>query len=1073
MRLLVCLLLNILVMHFFGCSPQLPDEVTLAMKDLPAELDYNQDVKPILSDKCFACHGPDKAKQKAGLRLDLAESAYAPLIENKGKVAITPGSLKTSEFFHRIISEDADYMMPTKESHLSLSAKEKAILIKWIEDGAEYKPHWAFVKPEKADLPKVSESDWPTNPIDYFILAKLDQEKLKPSKQAEKEILLRRVSLDLTGLPPTPEETDAFLNDNAAEAYERQVNRLLASPHYGEKMAVDWLDLARFSDSHGYTVDRLRDMSPYRDWVIGAFNKNMRYDQFIHWQLAGDLMPRPSKEMIIATAFNRNHQQNMEGGIIEEEFQTEYVIDRTNTFGDAFLGISVGCAKCHDHKYDPISQKNYYELFSFFNNVKEAGQISWNDALPTPTLMLPTQQQEKTRQFINTKIAAQEKITEQLIQIPDPDFDKWISSGGYKKLSSGKLTSAGLQARYTFDDFSLKNSANVRQSGAMKRESGQEGGDPVFENKESRKALTLNGDIFLDLNETGVFRKSDPFSIGIWVYIPKELKEGVILHKSQAERLYNFRGYHLYLKNNKLELNMAHTAPSNAMTKITTHPIPRNKWIQLTITYDGSSKAKGFKLYSEGTEMAMETTMDQLTKDILFESNVEPGLQIGAWWRGLGFKGGKVDDILVYNRVLTPFEVKVLAEKEAWNAITSKNSAQLAASDLEILKQYYFSAISRKMLSVTAELKELRTALSDSSKHIRELMVMQEMPQRKKAHILLRGNYDALGEEVFPDTPKSILRFPKNLPKNRYGLAQWLTDKNNPLTARVAVNRLWQNFFGTGLVKTTEDFGNQGEMPSHNKLLDWLAVTFRESGWDVKKLNKLIVMSATYRQDSHTNKESNEKDPENRWYAHGPANRMTAEMIRDNALMASGLINRKIGGKSIKPYQPEGLWSINSSNYKPDSGDAVYRRSLYVIVKRSVPNPTLSTFDATSRSFCVVRRQKTNTPLQALVTLNDPTFNEAVKVLGEQMSKMTDEKKAIILTYRKLTGRKPAQKEIELLLSLQKNQQKKFLEHPEKAVGWLGAGQYVVDENLDKSMIAANAVVASTILNSDATLTKR
>ena len=1073
MRLLVCLLLNILVMHFFGCSPQLPDEVTLAMKDLPAELDYNQDVKPILSDKCFACHGPDKAKQKAGLRLDLAESAYAPLTENKGKVAITPGSLKTSEFFHRIISEDADYMMPTKESHLSLSAKEKAILIKWIEDGAEYKPHWAFVKPEKADLPKVSESDWPTNPIDYFILAKLDQEKLKPSKQAEKEILLRRVSLDLTGLPPTPEETDAFLNDNAAEAYEKQVDRLLASPHYDEKMAVDWLDLARFSDSHGYTVDRLRDMSPYRDWVIGAFNKNMRYDQFIHWQLAGDLMPRPSKEMIIATAFNRNHQQNMEGGIIEEEFQTEYVIDRTNTFGDAFLGISVGCAKCHDHKYDPISQKNYYELFSFFNNVKEAGQISWNDALPTPTLMLPTQQQEKTRQFINTKIAAQEKITEQLIQTPDADFDKWIGSGEYKKLSYGKLPSAGLQGHYTFDDLSLKNSANVRQSGAMKRESGQEGGDPVFENKERGKTLTLNGDIFLDLNETGVFRKSDPFSIGIWVYIPKELKEGVILHKSQAERLYNFRGYHLYLKNNKLELNMAHTAPSNAITKITTHPVPRNKWIQLTITYDGSSKAKGFKLYSEGTEMAMETTMDQLTKDILFESNVEPGLQIGAWWRGLGFKGGKVDDILVYNRVLTPFEVKVLAEKETWKTITSKNSAQLAASDLEILKQYYFSAISRKMLSATAELKELRAAMTDSSKNIKELMVMQEMPQRKKAHVLLRGNYDALGEEVFPDTPKSILTFPKNLPKNRYGLAQWLTDKNNPLTARVAVNRLWQNFFGTGLVKTTEDFGNQGEMPSHAKLLDWLAVTFRESGWDVKKLNKLIVMSATYRQDSHTNKESGEKDPENRWYAHGPANRMTAEMIRDNALMASGLINRKIGGKSVKPYQPEGLWSINSSNYKPDSGDAVYRRSLYVIVKRSVPNPTLSTFDATSRSFCVVRRQKTNTPLQALVTLNDPTFNEAVKVLGEQMSKMTDEKKAIILTYRKLTGRKPAQKEIELLLSLQKNQQKKFREHPEKAVGWLAAGQYVVDENLDKSMIAANAVVASTILNSDATLTKR
>ncbi len=387
----------------FSCGPDLPDDVQIAYDELPEKLDYNQHVKPVLSDKCFACHGPDKAKQKAGLRLDLKEAAYGKLSKNPGKVAIDPGDLAGSEFFHRIMSDDPDYMMPTKESHLNLTAKEKAILIKWIEDGAEYKPHWAFVKPEKAELPEVKKSDWVKNPVDNFILAKLEQEKLNPSKEADKELLLRRVSLDLTGLPPTIEEIDAFLKDNSANAYEKQVDRLLNSPHYGEKMAVDWLDLARFADSHGYTVDRLRDMSPYRDWVINAFNKNMHYDQFVQWQLAGDLMPKPTKEMIIATAFNRNHQQNMEGGVVEQEFQTEYVIDRTNTFGDAMLGISVGCAKCHDHKYDPISQKNYYQLFSFFNNVKEAGQISWDDALPTPTLMLPTDQQEKMLRFIQYK----------------------------------------------------------------------------------------------------------------------------------------------------------------------------------------------------------------------------------------------------------------------------------------------------------------------------------------------------------------------------------------------------------------------------------------------------------------------------------------------------------------------------------------------------------------------------------------------------------------------------------------------------------------------------------------------
>ncbi|MEO6287861.1 MAG: DUF1553 domain-containing protein [Dyadobacter sp.] len=1057
---------------FGACSQELPEDVAVAMQELPDKLDYNRHVKPVLSDRCFACHGPDKAKQKGGLRLDLPDSALKMHSKSSGRPAIDPGDLSGSEFFHRIVSVDPEYRMPTPESHLSLTAREKAILIKWIEDGAEYKPHWAFVKPEKADIPEVH-SNLAVNPIDHFIFQKLEEEKLQPSAQAEKSILLRRVSLDLTGLPPTLEESDAFLKDTSPNAYEKQVDRLLTSPHYGEKMAVDWLDLARFADSHGYTVDRLRDMSPYRDWVIGAFNKNMHYDQFIHWQLAGDLMPRPTREMQIATAFNRNHQQNMEGGVIEEEFQTEYVVDRTNTFGDAFMGLSVGCAKCHDHKYDPITQKNYYELFSFFNNVKEAGQISWNDALPTPTLMLPTADQEKMLRFIDSNIKTKEKKLVESEQNATAGFHEWLKKGDHKLLAKQMIPQSGLQAQYTFENGSLQNKINTKQTGLMKRESGQAGGDPEFTKTSNGEALSLNGDVFLDLNQVGVFRKSEPFSIGIWVNVPKGLKEGVILHKSQAERLYNFRGYHLYLKNDRLELNMAHTAPSNAITRMTTQPVPRNQWIQLTITYDGSSKANGLKLYMNGNEAAMETTMDQLTKDILFKSPVEPGLQIGAWWRGLGFTGGKVDDILVYNRALTAFEAGILARKKTWSAIAAKPFVQLSAAETGPIRDYYLSVVNPETSLARRELQIARTVQADSTERIPELMVMQEMPKPKQAHVLLRGNYDALGEKVFPATPQSILPFPKNLPKNRYGLAQWLTNSDNPLTARVEVNRLWQNFFGTGLVKTTEDFGNQGEMPSHPELLDWLAVTFRESGWDIKKMNKLIVMSATYRQDSRTSKDVREKDPENRWYARGPANRMSAEMIRDNALMASGLLNKKIGGKSVKPYQPEGLWSINSTNYEPDSGEAVYRRSLYVIVKRSVPNPTLATFDATTRSYCVVRRQKTNTPLQALVTLNDPTFIEAAKVLGEQMTRSGDEKTAIIDTYRKLTGRKPPVKELELLMTLKKIEENKFRKNPEKTAGWLDSGQYRVTKKLNPAAVAANSVVASTILNSDASLTKR
>lgn len=1073
MNRLLLILIFLASFSLLSCSPKLPEEVEIAMKELPDELDYNIHVKPILSDKCFACHGPDKAKQKAGLRLDLAEFAYADLPENPNKVAINPGDLADSEFFHRIISDDPNYVMPTPESHLSLSAKEKAILIQWIKKGAEYKTHWAFVKPEMPDVPEVENEELVKNPIDNFIQEKLSQEKLVPSKEAPKEILLRRLSFDLTGLPPTVQEIDAFLKDNTPDAYEKQVNRLLNSPHYGEKMAVDWLDLARFADSHGYTVDRLRDMSPYRDFVINAFNKNLPYDKFVHWQLAGDLMPKPSKEMMIATAFNRNHQQNMEGGIVEEEFQTEYVIDRTNTFGDAFLGLSVGCAKCHDHKYDPISQKNYYQLFSFFNNVKEAGQISWDDALPSPTMMLPSKQQEQILHFINTKIAQQEKVIAQTVAHENPNFQQWLANKSYQNLAKESIPKAGLQAFFTFDDGSLKNLVNPKQVGVMKRESGQLGDKPVFENTASGKSMLMNGDVFLDLNQVGVFRKSQAFSVGVWVNIPKDLKEGVILHKSQAERLYNFRGYHLYLKNNRLEINMAHTAPSNAITKISKQPVIRNQWIQLTITYDGSSKANGFRLYQNGDEMAMETTTDQLTKDILFGFDVQPGLQIGAWWRGLGFKNGKVDDISVYNRVLSPYELKILAQKANWSSLANKNSNQLSAQEVSALKQYYLSAVSPALQNTRNVLTQLRTALADSTEKVDELMVMQEMPKPKKAHILLRGNYDAFGEEVFPNTPESILSYPENLPKNRFGLAQWLTHEDHPLTARVAVNRFWQNFFGVGLVKTTEDFGNQGEMPTHPKLLDWLAITFRESGWDVKKLNKLIVMSATYRQDSRATKEAREKDPENRLLAHGPVNRMTAEMIRDNALMASGLLNPIIGGKSVKPYQPEGLWEINNTTYKADSGKSVYRRSLYVVVKRAVPNPTLATFDATSRSFCVVRRQKTNTPLQALVTLNDPTFVEASRVMGEQMARIPDVRKAIIDTYRKLTGRIPQNKEVTLLVQLQQISLAKFKQHPQKAKGILKAGQYQVDKKMDTSLIAANAVVANTILNSDATLTKR
>lgn len=1069
-RLFVFFAVQLVIFFLVSCSPDLPKDIEAEYISLPDKIDYNIHVKPILSDKCFSCHGPDKAKQKAGLRLDIASFAFDDLPESPGKVAIDPGDPNGSELFHRILSDDPDYRMPSKKSNLNLSPKEKAILIKWIQQGAEYKPHWAFVNPEKPDVPDIKDDQWVINPIDNFIASKLELEKLKPSMQAKKEILLRRVSLDLTGLPPTLAEINAFLKDSSPNSYEKQVDRLLKSAHYGEKMALNWLDLARFSDSHGYTVDRLIDMSPYRDWVIKAYNTNLSYDKFIQWQLAGDLMPNASKEMRIATAFNRIHQQNMEGGIIEKEFQTEYVIDRVNTTGVAVMGIPLGCARCHDHKYDPISQKNYYEMFAFFDKVKEAGQISWDDAMPSPTMLLPTVQQEKILNYIKSKASIQENKLIKTKLDSRIAFQNWIKAKKYQILATESIPTEGLQAYYNFSNASLKSSYPTNIGNNLRSSSNDK---PVFKDRDKDKSLLLNGDQWYDLNKVGVFRKSDPFSINISVFIPKDFKEGVLFHKCVSERLYNFRGYHLYLKDNRLTVNMSHAAPSNAISRITQKPVIRNQWVQLTMTYDGSSKAHGLKLYENGVEQQLVTTMDQLTKDILMYSKEQPGLQIGAWDRGLGFKGGQVDDIMVYNRELTDHEVKIIGKKASWASIAEKEPTQLTKTDLNLLNKYYTSVLDPAVKAEARKLQDIRTVLADSVNNIREVMVMQDSPEPKKTFLLKRGNYDSPGEEVFPNTPNSILPFPDNLPKNRYGLAQWLTNDKHPLTARVAVNRYWQNFFGTGLVKTSEDFGNQGELPSHPELLDWLAVTFKESGWDTKKICKLIVMSASYRQDSRATSDAKFKDPENRFLSHGPFKRMEAEMIRDNALLASGLLNDKIGGKSVKPYQPKGLWEINNTSYTPDTGAAVYRRSLYVLVKRSVPNPTLNTFDATERSYCVVRRQSTNTPLQALVLLNGPTFVEASKVLGQQIASSKDEAKAITEIYRKLTGITPTQAELKLLESLRNEELKKFRADIKRTKGWLAAGQFKINKKLEPAMVAANAVLASVILNSDATITKR
>jgi len=1056
-----------------NCSSELPEDVLQAYNQLDDQIDFNTQVKPILSDKCFQCHGPDQAKQKAGLRLDLSETAYSELPDNPGKFAIKPGNLSKSEVFHRIISDDSDYMMPSPESNLQLTPKEQAILIKWIEQKAVYQPHWAFIPPEDIEVPSIEEKDWTQNAVDNFILEKLATENLEPAEESRKDLLLRRLSLDLTGLPPTPEEIRAFLEDNSENAYEKQVDRLLQSPHYGEKMATDWVDLARYADTHGYQVDHYRDMSPWRDWVIKAFNENMSYEQFITWQLAGDLLPNPSREQILATGFNRLHPQNMEGGIVDEEFRVAYVADRTDVLGQGLMGLTMACAKCHDHKFDPISQKNYYQLYSFFNNVNESGQISWDGSTPVPTILLPNEEQQDILDYLQEKTQNKEQEVEKIKADAEPAFQRWLSNNEFRQLGNSQYPSSMVAL---FELEHMRNSLNPSQVAKMDRQF-SENEVPTFTEGFQGQGIKLNGDAWIDLGRIGRFKRNQPFTVGLHILIPENLSDGVIFHKGIGARLYNFRGFHLAIRDNRFQVMMAHTWPDNAIVESGNEEIPRNQWLQLTLTYDGSSKAEGLKLFMNGQELTTNVEVDNLYKDIVFnyttDENTEPGLQIGARWRGKGVGGAIVDNLMVFERELSSLEVQKIADAQSLQMVTEKQPEQLSVQEKQDLFEFFLKDQWTPYQSSIERLTSLRKQLVDSMEQIQEVMVMKEMPQRRKAYILDRGLYDNYGEEVFPNTPESILPMPEDLPKNRLGLAKWITNPDHPLTARVAVNRYWQNYFGRGLVTTTEDFGNQGELPSHPELLDWLALEFIRSGWDVKALQKLIVMSATYRQSSQTSEELREKDPDNIWLARGPSVRLSSEMVRDNALFASGLFNPEVGGESVRPYQPEDLWKTNNDTYVQDTGDKMYRRSLYVIWKRTVPHPTLATFDQPERSECTVRRQKTNTPLQALVLLNDPAYVEIARALGEKITQGKNPEEGIIEAFLSLAGREPAAKELDILSKLQQQEYRKFQADPQKTKGWLEMGQYRVDPQLEASLVAANSVVASTIINSDAVITKR
>ncbi|QEF99384.1 Planctomycete cytochrome C [Stieleria maiorica] len=1060
---------------------------------LAEDLDFNRDVRPVLSDKCYYCHGPDEENREAGLRLDVREEAI-DLIES-------------GELVDRILSDDEDLLMPPPHSKLSLSEKEKQTLQRWVDEGAAYAEHWSFMPlPESVTVPNPEEPEWCRQTIDRFVLDRLDREGMLPNRAADPKRWLRRATLDLTGLPPTPAEIrefeDALAGDDSRRhrdaVYQSVVDRLLQSSRFGQHMAVSWLDAARYADSYGYQSDKLNTQWPYRDWVVDALNENLPYDDFLTWQLAGDLLPDATRQQKLATAFNRIHRLNNEGGAVFEEWRVENVADRVHTFGTAVLGLTLECCRCHDHKYDPIPMRDYYSLSAFFNSIDESGVYDRTEKVPCPSLLLPTEQQEAARrEAMETLRAAEQDYANVLRQsaqryeswkrdsdtvspIPDlrlaigfdVDFDKSIKDLYHPSQSDRSWTSMSpLQA---VQDCSIprldpalaadqqRTSKAAEATGTASDDQQDAAPEPVAV---PRRAIVLDGERGVTTHGVPAFDRWTPFSVVVTLRDTKRTPHrSVIVHHTRGTDC-GYNGWDLTIENGHLESRMARVWPGNAMSVRTIDPIPAGAWHQVTATYDGSSQAAGLRLYLDGVLLETDVLRDQVKKraNVVVDHGGE--FVIGQRFRARGFAGGLIDDVRVYDRALTEPEMKHLATGEP----------------IEPTEAYFAAAIDTPARQSLQTLTDARKALVMAEEAMNEIPVMQEMDQARPAYILARGQYDAPKNEdtrVNRDTFSQFgLPFPDQAPRDRLGLAQWVTDSRNPLTARVAVNRLWGNFFSSPLVTTPENFGLQGELPTHPELLDWLARDFVDNGWDVKRLCRQIVLSSTYRQDSRVDADKLQRDPDNLLLARGPASRLAAEQIRDLALAASELMNDEQGGPPVSPYQPGGdLWRESngmSPPYQQSVGTALYRRSLYSVWKRTAPLPNMLALDATTREVCTMERSRTNTPLQALVLMNDVQFVEAARALAESVMNQNDDPERVQLAFLKLTGRNADTNELERLLSLLKEEQAYFADEPERAAALLAIGQSTVASDVPPPQLAAMTVVCQAMMNLDATVWKR
>jgi mono/diheme cytochrome c family protein len=1054
------------------------------------DVEFNRDVRPILSNHCFACHGPDAAQRQAELRLDREDDAFA----KRDKPTIIRGKIAESELIRRITTSDADERMPPAEANKPLTVAQIDTLKRWIAQGAAWQKHWSLISPVRPALPNTLSGPTPENPIDLFIRAELARHDLVPSPAAPRQALLRRASFDLTGLPPTIDDLDAFEADQAPDAYERTVDRLLASPRYGERAAIRWLEAARYADTSGYQNDGERHMWRWRDWVIEAFNRNMPFDQFTIEQLAGDLLPDATWDQRIATGFNRNHRGNAEGGIIPEEYAVEYVVDRVETTSTVWLGLTMGCVRCHDHKFDPFTMQDFYSLYAFFNNVPEKGRAIKFGNSP-PYIAAPTYLQ---RLEFQERVQAEFKEARQRWKVAEGEthvlFLEWLNSFRPRGQEDSGPQHA-LLARFDLGETDSVARLVNEQAGLTTRD----GSAKVCDGPRG-SALEFDGTAVLEAPAVGDFGLFDPFSLSAWVYIPTGGGGTIVSRMTDVEQ---GDGYQLAISDGKLQLNIVKRWLDDSLRVESTGEITAGRWHHVAATFAGFRGDKleeSIQLFLDGESLSKNVLLAELNQPF---NTKEPFRIGGGGGPGMRFRG-RIDDVQVYSAVLANSDLQLLSTRENVADILAIPREQWTDGQRGKAFRFFMTHHAPDRLQHVYDRREqsARTMADHLIQHP-TVMVMEEVSPPRKAFILKRGQYDQPGEEVARDTPAALPPLNESLPKNRLGLAKWLVDPAHPLTSRVAVNRAWQQFFGTGLVKTTEDFGSQGEWPTHPELLDWLAVEFStgpksqvqgpksdardstldfgpwtlgSSAWDLKRLARLIITSASYRQSSAVTPEGLQKDPDNRWLSRAPRQRLSAEMVRDQALAASGLLFEELGGPSVKPYQPPGLWSelTGADDYVQDHGEKLYRRSLYTYWKRTIAPPAMLTFDAATREFCTVRETRTNTPLQALTLLNETGFVEASRKLAERVmheAGASDDERLTWL-FRTVISRRPNPDELAILKQAVARHRQHYQANPDSAKAVLTTGESPADSQLPAGDLAAFTAIAGLVLNLDEAINK-